>query len=84
MYLLIKNLMITGNFNARRGRDVPTWNGTFSRYGFGKINANSELRLSLCSNYDIAVTDTMLKLKSICKGTWKHPGSSHWHGIIIY
>lgn len=72
-------LIILGDFNARVGSSHRAWAGVVGRHGIGKINANGQRLLSLCSQHKLVITNTIFKTKEIYKGTWKHPRSGKWH-----
>ena len=72
-------LVLMGDFNARVGADAGVWEGVLGSHGTGKMNANGLRLLSLCSEFDLSITNTMFQMKNIHKNTWKHPRSGHWH-----
>ena len=74
-------LILMGDFNARIGCDHDKWPTVLGKHGIGKCNANGELLLSLCSEFELIVTNTMFKQKDERKTTWMHPRSKHWHMI---
>ena len=49
--------------------------------GIGKCNSNGELLLALYSEFELIVTDTIIKQKDDRKNTWMHPRSRHCHMI---
>ena len=73
--------LLIGYFNARIGRENDTWPLVMGKHGIGKCNSNGELLLALCSEFELIVTNTMLKQKDERKTTWVHPRSRHWHMI---
>ena len=57
-------LIVLGDFNARVGSDHRAWAGVVGRHGVGKINANGHRLLSLCSQNQLIVTNTILQTKN--------------------
>ena len=51
------------------------------KQGIGKCNSNGELLLALYSEFELIVTNTILKQKDERTATWMHPRSGHWHMI---
>ena len=74
-------LLLTGDFNARIGKDNDKWPLVMGKHGIGKYNSNGELLLPLCSEFELIVTNTMFKQKDERKTTWMHPRSKHCHMI---
>lgn len=72
-------LLLLGDFNARVGSSHQAWTGVVGRHGIGKVNTNGQRLLSLCSQNQLVITNTIFKTKDIHKGTWKHPRSGQWH-----
>ena len=62
-------LLLIGDFNARIGRDNDKWPLVMGKHGIGKCNSNGELLLALCSEFELIVTNTMLKQKDERKTT---------------
>ncbi|CAI9734630.1 Hypothetical predicted protein [Octopus vulgaris] len=73
-------LFILGDFNARVGSDTQFWSNVGS-HGIGKVNSNGVLLLSLCSEFDLLLTNTVFQLPNCKKASWKHPRSNHYHLI---
>ena len=74
-------LIIMGDFNARVGRSHENWKRVIGRHGTGKENSNGTLLLSLCAQYQLAITNTVFQLLDKHKTSWMHPRSEHWHLI---
>ena len=70
-------LILVGDFNAKVDSDTEKWRGVLGSHGVGKCNANGELLLSLCSEYNLVVTNTLFKYEDTYKMTWTHPRSKH-------
>ena len=63
-------LLLTGDFNARIGRDNDKGPLVMGKHGIGKCNSNGELLLALCSELEVIVTNTKFKQKDERKTTW--------------
>ena len=74
-------LLLMGDFNARIGIGNDKWPLVMGKHVIGKCNSNGELLLSLCSEFELIVTNTMFKQNDELKTTWMHPRSGHWHMI---
>ena len=74
-------ILLLGDFNARVGDRSDLWDGVIGPHGIGKMNANGLRLLSICSEYDLAITNTLFKLKNKYKTSWMHPRSRQWHLI---
>ena len=74
-------LILMGDFNARVGRDYEKWPRVIGRHGVGNCNANGELLLALCSEFELLLTNTVFKQREEHTTTWMHPRSKHWHLI---
>ena len=72
-------IILLGDFNARVGKEDHIWPGVLGRHGIGKMNTNRLLLLSLCSEFDLAITNTLFQQANKHKTSWKHPRSNHWH-----
>ncbi|XP_045446396.1 uncharacterized protein LOC123654541 [Melitaea cinxia] len=76
-----EQILLLGDFNARVGRDYDAWPKVLGRRGVGCMNSNGQLLLSLCAQFQLAITSTMFRLPAKYKNTWMHPRSKHWHLI---
>ena len=74
-------LLVLGDFNARVGSNHCTWKNVLGKHGIGRENSNGSLLLSLCSTYQLVITNTLFQQKTKYKTTWMHPRSKHWHQI---
>ena len=70
-------LILVRDFNAKVDSDTEKWRGVLGSHGVGKCNANGELLLALCSEYNLVVTNTLFKYEDTYKMTWMHPRSKH-------
>ena len=70
-------LILVGDFNGKVDSDTEKWRGVLGSHGVGKCNANGELLLALCSEYNLVVTNTLFKYEDTYKMTWMHPRSKH-------
>lgn len=75
-----EKVIILGDFNARVGRDYDTWT-PLGPYGVGKVNSNGFRLLEVCSELDLAITNTFFRQKEKHKVTWFHPRSKQGHLI---
>jgi len=76
-------LLLLGDFNARVGNDHHIWPGVLGCHGIGSMNSNGLLLLSLCSEFDLTISNTVFQQANKHKTSWKHPRSNHWH-ILDY
>lgn len=72
-------LVLMGDFNARVGTDATLWRQVIGSHGTGKINNNGLRLLSLCSEHQLILTNTIFQLKKKYVTSWMHPRSKHWH-----
>ena len=72
-------LIIFGDFNARVGVDHSSWPNVLGRHGTGKCNSNGLMLLSLCTQYELCITNTIFQQADKFKNTWMHPRSWQWH-----
>ena len=72
-------IILLGDFNARVGSRSDLWEGVLGPHGTGKMNQNGLRLLSLCSEHDLIITNSLFKLKDKHKTSWMHPRSKQWH-----
>ena len=72
-------IILLGDFNARVGSRRDLWGHVIGSHGLGKMNANGLRLLTLCTEYDLTITNTLFRLKPIHKTSWMHPRSRQWH-----
>ena len=63
-------LLLISDFNARRGRENDKWPLVMGKHGIGKCNSNGEVLLTLCTEFELIVTNTMFKQKDERKGAF--------------
>ncbi len=73
-------MIILGDFNARVGKDFSTWARVLGHHGTGKCNS-SLLLLTLCSEHQLTVTNTLFQKADKFKNTWVHPRFEQWHMV---
>ena len=57
-------VVLMGDFNARVGTDAAAWNEVIVAWGVGSMNENGLRLLSLCSEFELVITNTVFKLKN--------------------
>ena len=70
-----------GDFNARVGADYSSWENVIGKHGIGRENSNGTLLLSLCSQHNLIITNTIFQQAERHKTTWMHPRTKKWHMI---
>ena len=75
------SILLLGDFNARVGSDHKAWPGVLEKHLCGSMNSNGLLLLSLCSEFNLVVTNSIFQQSNKYKGTWCHPRSKHWHTL---
>ncbi|KAI4825265.1 hypothetical protein KUCAC02_020952, partial [Chaenocephalus aceratus] len=74
-------IFLLGDFNARVGQKSSIWSGVLGRHGVGQVNANGLRLLTLCSEHNLTITNTIFQQKAKYKTLWMHPRSKHWYLI---
>jgi len=74
-------ILFLGDFNARVRQNNRIWSGVLGRHGIGRVNANGMRLLTLCSEHNLTITNTIFQQKAKYKTSWMHPRSKHWHMI---
>ena len=74
-------LLLLGDFNARVGTDHEGWEGVLGKHGVGNENSNGTALLSLCSQKELIITNTLFRQDERFITTWMHPGNKKWHLI---
>ena len=74
-------LILLGDFNARVGTDLQTWEEVIGTEGVGKCKSNGLLLLRKCAEHELLITKTVFHLPTHNKTSWVHPGSKHWRLI---
>ena len=72
-------VILLGDFNARVGSDSDIWSGAIGKFGRGNHNSNGELLLCLCTELDLAVTNTYFQQPDRHYYSWNHPRSKRPH-----
>ena len=74
-------LLVMGDFNARVGTDYASWENIIGKHGVGNENSNGTLLLSMCSQNELCITNTIFQQTTDHKTTWMHPRTKKWHMI---
>ena len=74
-------LLVMGDFNARVGKDYSSWENIVGKHGVGNENSNGTLLLSMCSQNELCITNTIFQQPNNRKTTWMHPRTKEWHMI---
>ena len=74
-------LILLGDFSARVGTDHQTWERVIGTEGVGKCNSNGLLLLRKCTEHELLIINTVIRLPTRNKTSWMHPRSKHWHLI---
>ena len=68
-----------GDFNARVGDDHRLLPEVLGKHGKGRANSNGELLLTMCTELQLAITNTYFEMPDKWYFTWQHPRSGHPH-----
>lgn len=74
-------IILLGDFNARVGSDQHIWPKVLGKFNSGRVNSNGEILLALCSEHQLAITNTYFNHRPSHKNSWMHPRSKQWHLI---
>ena len=55
-------VIILGDFNAKVGDDFTSWPIALGKFGRDKSNSNGEQLLSICTQFNLAITNTFFKM----------------------
>ena len=72
-------VIILGDFNARVGDDFTSWPIALGKFGRDKSNSNGEQLLSICTQFNLAITNTFFKMPDHWYYSWQHPRSKRCH-----
>ncbi|ROT66459.1 hypothetical protein C7M84_015518 [Penaeus vannamei] len=72
-------LFVLGDFNTRVGNDRHGWSRVLGTQARGRTNANGSLLLELCTEMDLAITNTLFSMPDKWYYSWMHPRSRTWH-----
>ena len=78
-----EQLLILGDLNARVGSDNESWPSALGKFGVGKMNANGQRLLELCTYHNLCVANSFFHTKPQHKVSWRHPRSGHWHQLDL-
>ena len=66
-------VIILGDFNARIGDDFTSWPIALGKFGRNKSNSNGEQLLSICTHFNLSITNTSFKMSDHWYYSWQHP-----------
>ena len=73
------SILLLGDFNARVGNQHDAWPDVLGKHLLGNVNSNGLHLLSLCSEFQLVITNSVFQQPNKYKGTWRHPRSKDWH-----
>ena len=68
-----------GDLNGRVGKSARNWPDVIERHGVGTMSADVLRLLTLCTEINLCITNTLFLLKNKHYTSWLHPRSLNWH-----
>ena len=59
--------------------ESAVWDGVIGRKGVGIMNTHGFRLVTLCREFNLAISNTIFRMKNRYKTSWMHPRSKHWH-----
>lgn len=76
-------IIMTGDWNAKIGKDNDGWQEVMGRYGYGDRNERGERLLEFATAHDFYICNTRFEQKSNRKWTWASPDGIHKNMIDL-
>lgn len=57
-------VLLLEDFNTRVGQNYRIWSGVLGRHGIGRENENGMRLLTLCSEHNLTITNTIFQQKA--------------------
>ena len=76
-------VIITGDWNAKVGKDNIGWESVMGRYGYGTRNERGEHLLEFATLHNLFICNTRFQQKPIRKWTWESPDGEHKNMIDL-